>query len=365
MGDRRSQVRGRMKWQIIHPFENQVWHHLLKRFPDADIYFLPEYHRSHELNGDGEACAFVFEQEEQVLFYPFFMRQIVNIGEEPVSGRWYDLETVYGYSGPLCTTTDESFLEQAWMTFAKWCQEKCVVAEFIRFNPVLVNFCSAGSSCSLTLDRETVTVRLDCSESELWASYPQVHRNMVRKAIGKSLVCEPVSLDEGMTEFKRLYAMTMDRAGAHPYYYFSGTYFSHVADSLGEHVRLFQVRDQDRTIAASLFFVYDGSIYYHLSGSHTDYLQSAPNNLLLHGVADWGRKNGFQQLFLGGGRTSAPGDSLFRFKAGLSRLRLPFYTGRRVHNRQAYEALCAQWMLQAGVIERPNYFLLYRMEQNH
>jgi len=122
------------------------------------------------------------------------------------------------------------------------------------------------------------------------------------------------------------------------------------------------VRDAEHVIAAGLFLCYKDLIHYHLAGSDDAYKKFAPNNFLLHTVALRGQKRGFRWLHLGGGRTSSSDDSLFCFKAGLSRIRLPFYIGKRVHNRAMYEELCTEWMRQKSLKECPSYFLLYRLD---
>ena len=335
---------------------------MLRRFPVADIYFLPQYHRACELNGNGAARVFVAEEGEHAFCYSFIVRPIEKVGAEPVRGSWFDLETVYGYSGPLSTTSDGVFLAAAWAAFDVWCGENRIVAEFIRFNPLLENHRYADASRNVTLDRETVVVSLSGSEDDLWTNYPSVHRNMVRKALKKGLVCEEVPLSEGLSEFRRLYAETMDRVGARSYYYFSDAYFTYLCTDLSEQVKLFMVRDQDRAVAATLFLLHGDRIHYHLSGSQVKSRGSQPNNLLLHAVALWGQKQGFRWLHLGGGRGPEQDDDLFRFKASLSRLRLAFYVGKRVHNPGVYETLCSQWMRQKGLSQPPPYFLLYRME---
>jgi hypothetical protein len=349
-----------MKWWILSTQQPEDWYNSLRRLSQFDIYFLPEYHRAYELNGDGRACAFVAEEGNQVLFYPFLMRSIERVGSEPVREPCYDIETVYGYSGPLCTTTDPTFLAGAWAAFSTWCQESHIIAEFVRFNPLIGNYCYMDPS-GVVLDRETVMVNLDCSEEELWESYPSVQRNMVRKAMKKGMICEEISPTEGLSVFKSLYGETMNRLEADQYYHFSDDYFNHISSALGEKIDLFVVRDKGRVVAAALFFLHDDRIHYHLAGSDVQYRKYAPNNLLLHTVAQWGRKRGFHWLHLGGGRTADPNDALFHFKASISRLRLPFHIGKRVHNRDVYERLCTEWMRQKSVVSRPSYFLLYRL----
>jgi len=352
-----------MKWRILSTGQSDDWYNALSHFSQSDIYFLPEYHRAYELNGDGKACAFVAEEGSHILFYPFFMRPIEKVGSKPMCETWYDIETVYGYSGPLCTTTDMIFLAGAWTAFATWCQESHIVAEFVRFNPLMQNYLYMDPSC-VVRDRETVIVRLDCSEEELWEGYPSVQRNMVRKALKMNMVCEKISPTKGLSVFKGLYGETMDRIEADQYYRFSDAYFNHLSHALGEKIDLFIVQYENRVVAAALLLVNGDRIHYHLAGSDAHYRKYAPNNLLLHTVAQWGHKNGFRYLHLGGGRTAAPDDALFRFKASISRLRLPFHIGRRVHNQNVYERLCAEWMQQMDVKVRPPYFLLYRLEES-
>lgn len=351
-----------MNWQVLGTEAAQLWHQALARFAHTDIYFSPEYHRAYELNGDGQAQAFIFEAGEHTLFYPFLMRPIEGEAIRPIGELWYDIETVYGYSGPLCTTMDARFLAGAWAAFAAWCQENRIVAEFIRFNPLIQNHSYADASCDLRLDRETVAVRLDCSQDDLWASYPAGHRTKVRKALKSGLVCEEVPVDEGWDVFRRLYLKTMDYVGARQYYYFSDLYFDYLCNTLKEHNKLFTVRDEGHIIAAALFFVHGDRVHYHLGGSAPDSRQARPNNLLFHTIASWGRERNLRWLHLGGGQTPEADDNLFRFKASISRLRLPFYIGKRVHNRAVYEALCSEWMRRKGVSIRPAYFLLYRLE---
>ena len=355
-----------MKWDILRVSDTNKWHEILNRFSQTDIYFLPEYHTAYEVNGDGVAYAFVVQSDEHLLFYPFFLRSINRVGVELLTAPWYDIETVYGYSGPLATTSDPTFLSEAWRLFGGWCSEQQVVAEFIRFNPLVKNWSYVDQSCRVTSDRKTVIMNLACTEAELWASYPSIHRNMVRKAINKGLMGEELSLADGMDVFRQLYYSTMERNQASAYYYFSDAYFNYLRN-LTANIRVFVVRLQSEIIAAALFLHHGDCLHYHLAASVLKHKSFAPNNLLLHTVAIWGQRQGLHRLHLGGGRTSSPEDSLFRFKASVSNLRLSYYQGRRVHHSAMYEQLCSMWMCQhqKDVNACPNHFLLYRLQEEH
>src|SRR5512141_1274515 len=103
-----------MNLRTIYALDRQEWQGCLGRFPVPDVYFTAEYHRPYECLGDGQACAFCAENGRDFLFYPFMLRAIDRIGCEPVKTGLFDIQTVYGYSGPLCSTAEPSFLSRAW-----------------------------------------------------------------------------------------------------------------------------------------------------------------------------------------------------------------------------------------------------------
>jgi hypothetical protein len=71
-------------------------------------------------------------------------------------------------------------------------------------------------------------------------------------------------------------------------------------------------------------------------------------------------------LHLGGGRTPAPDDGLFGFKARFSPERRALYLGARVFDQDAYDRLCGLWRAQvrAGAEggPEPRHFQLYRLD---
>ena len=351
-----------MRVRILNLEQSSDWQRILSRLPQHDAYFLPGYHRAYEENGDGTALAFVAEAAEGTLFYPFLLRPIEQVGDCRIAESWYDIETVYGYSGPLATSADPDFLHRAWDAFLAWCVERRIVAEFVRFHPVVDTTRYFDSRARVARQRETVVLDIAATEEALWASYPSRQRNMVRKARNRGLVGRQADLASELEVFKDFYGRTVARLGVDRYYAFSDAYFSTLIGGLGDHIRLFEVRDGDRVAAAALFLVRGDQMSYHLAGSDACYRRDAPNNLLLHTAALWGLRHGCRWLHLGGGVSTASDDPLLRFKTSISRRRVPFYIGTRIHRPEAYEALCAQWLAQHHLTEKPSYFLLYRLE---
>jgi serine/alanine adding enzyme len=342
--------------RVLGTADDDAWRDAVERLADADIYDVVDYHRVAEANGEGTAVAFLAEEDGALFFHAFLQRPITL-----ADGGWCDLESVYGYGGPHATG-DDAFVARCWHAFSGWCSEQRVVAEFVRFNPLSRNERLAPEEMRLVLDRETVAVPLDVDAEALWSGYRSVQRNMVRKAEAAGLVAAEVDpTPAALREFRALYDETMTRVGADEYYVFGNAYYDALG-GLGDRLRLFEVRRDVELAAAALFLVHRDRMHYHLAASRGELRRLAPNNLLLHTAASWGLEHGLRTLHLGGGRTSEPEDALLQFKSSVSDVRLPFYTGRLVHDSSMYETLCDRWLQQVRPPERPPYFLLYRLE---
>ncbi|MEM7355795.1 MAG: peptidoglycan bridge formation glycyltransferase FemA/FemB family protein, partial [Acidobacteriota bacterium] len=242
-----------MRIRTLTPEQSPDWHRILHRLPAHDAYFLPEYHLAYERNGDGAATAFAAEEGGEILFHPFLVRPITRVGKTATTEGWSDIETVYGYSGPLATTTDPEFLRSSWSAFSDWCSEQRIVAEFIRFHPIADTTRFADASIRITRQRETVVLDLESTEEALWQSYPSRQRNMVRKARKRGLVGRRANLVADLETFHKLYRSTVERLQADRYYRFSRAYFSTLTHDEKNHVHLFEVRDDARVAAAALF----------------------------------------------------------------------------------------------------------------
>lgn len=340
--------------------DDAAWADAVERLAAADVYHSASYHRVAEANGEGRALAFIAEEGDAMLFHPFLRRTIERVGDESVDDTWSDLESAYGYVGPVATTGDPDFLARAWQAFDDWCAQERIVAEFIRFNPLLQNDRFAASNTLIVDDRDTVVVELADGADALWERYPPVQRNMVRKARKAGLEARVLETVDGLAEFRAVYDETMRRLGADPYYDFSDRYFDAFAPELESRARVVKVHGGGRALSTCLLLVGPEALHYHLSGSRAEASSLGANNLMLHEAAVWGCGEGLRRFHLGGGRTPTADDSLLRFKRSLSNERALFRSGQRIHNRERYDALCAAWLEQAQR-ERPPYFLLYRL----
>lgn len=347
-----------MSATILHTSASK-WDESVARL-DGGVYFTAGYHSAYE-GSAARAEAFVFEKDSDILFYPYLKRPIERVANERVVPSLYDIETVYGYTGPLASTDDRSFVDQGWEEFSSYCRASGIVAEFTRFNPFRKNWTIASNRMSVTLDRQTVVMDLPLGEDALWTGYSASQRNMIRKATRRGLMATRLPLPDGLETFLPLYEATMRRLDAANIHFHPPGYYERLVKSLGDAVACIGVFDGQNAVAAGLFFLDPSIIHYHLSGSDYEAQAFGPNNLLLHSAALEGIRSGRRWLHLGGGRSNAPDDSLLLFKQSFSKRRLDFMIGRAVHDQNNYLMLCDRWKKANFVRQPQSYFLQYRL----
>lgn len=348
--------------ELIGLENGERWEAALARFPapERDVYFGAGYHRAFENPPASRARLYVYARGSELLAYPFLLRRIQAVGGEPVSGDLQDIESAYGFSGPISTTADAGFLDEAWREFAGWAAGERVVAEFVRFNPLLANERLAPAETLVERVREHVVIDLRPPEEQIWRdSYTKVNRNMIRKAERAGVECRVGPPEAAIERFCELYQETMDRNQAGRDYYFTRAHFELLA--AGAPLLACTASLAGRVLAISLFLAAPPRLHYHLSGASPEGLRLGANNLILREAVREGRRRGFECLHLGGGRTGAQDDSLLRFKAGFSPERRPVSIGRRVHRQDLYDDLCALRRQQTPAVPA-GFFLVYRYE---
>jgi len=130
-----------MSYQVLDSIKDKdKWMEFLDSFNDIeiDIYYLPEY-MNLSIKDNNEALLFIYSHDKNFWIYPFFLTSINKAYLVNTKLIYKDIETAYGYSGPLSNSSNVNFIEKAQSIFSEWCHDKNVVAEFIRFHPLLKN----------------------------------------------------------------------------------------------------------------------------------------------------------------------------------------------------------------------------------
>ncbi len=349
-----------MKVEIFTLHSREKWEKVLAEFPgeSTDIYYTPGYYQTWIEHEEAEAFCFFFEQDEYRLLYPFFRKEITEFELDKPS---YDIFNAYGYGGVLSNVDaipseiKESFNNE----FTKWCLENNVIAEFIRENPLFNSFIREAKYDKV---RSNVYIKFNGPEYVLPG---RTARQNVNKAIKSGLMPDIDTSLDTLSDFIKLYSKTAKRLEMNKYYQFEDLYFENIRKYIGKDTTLINVKFKNKIIASTLFFKYSKTGNCHLAASDFDFKQYRMNDLMFNTAIEYANQLGCNTLCIGGGTSTDPQDSLFRFKEKFGNLPLDVYVGKKVINSEIYDNLVKRWEEQNFEIKNnyKNYFLKYRIKK--
>lgn len=305
---------------------------------NRDVYFTPDYYSLYQNYGDGEARCFVFELDGETAIYPFLINPITPLGYK-LDKEYYDIQGAYGYNGLITSADDKGFIAEFWESFDQWCLESDVVAEFMRFHPLLNNHLLASPQMKTFYSRHTVA--LDLTDNDIWMhQISSKNRNMIRKAEKEGV--KIVESDDYET-FRKLYDGTMTDLHAEDFYFFPQSYYDEYKQTFKDKSMLCFAVLEGKIIAGSMFMFSDDYAHYHLSARDRGYSRYAANNLILWYGIQKAKERGCKWFHFGGGTTGEDDDSLLKFKKEFSKTLCEFWIGKRVHNQKVYDQIAEQW----------------------
>lgn len=327
-------------YQLLSKETLTLWKEAYSKLPSQcrDVYFTPEYYSLYENYGDGEAKCFVFEKDGEIALYPFLINPITPLGYK-LDKEYYDIQGAYGYNGLISSTDSKVFIADFWKEFDAFCQEHDIVAEFMRFHPLLNNHLLTSPEMKTFFSRNTVG--LDLSDDDIWMhQISSKNRNMIRKAEKEGV--EIIESDDYET-FRSLYDGTMTDLHAEDFYFFPKSYYEEYKQTFKGNSMLYLAMYNGKAIAGSMFMFSDDYAHYHLSARDREYSRYAANNLILWYGIQKAKERGCKWLHFGGGTTGDENDSLLKFKKDFSKTLCEFWIGKRVHNESVYQSIVAQW----------------------
>ncbi len=287
-----------------------------------------------------------YEEDEAIFYHGFHLAKIENT-------IYYDIRSPYGYGGAISSSEDPSFLDRAWSAYKIWCEEQQVLAEFIRFHPLLQNwrFYNGEVIC----DRDTVFI--DLSSHDLLSNCAPRTRTSIRKAIKNGLTVEWAKPEQSWQDFQSLYNSTMANVDAESFYFFPDTYHNLLLN--WDKASLVICKLSDGTVGAAAVFLNGSHIMeYHLGASTQLGKTLGAMLLLMHTVSLQAQKLKCKFLYLGGGTNNKSDNSLLFFKSRFSNLRESFQIGKQVFYPDIYNIMKQEWQLKHS--SSSNKVLFYR-----
>lgn len=320
--------------------EADGWNRYVKSFPNWDVYYLCKYAASLSLHGDGIPSLICYEDTASRMCYVVMKRDIsddVRFQKHIEKDELFDWETPYGYGGPLVDGEFTVSSQQAFCNeLSEYCNRESIVSQFVRYHPLLNNH----NEFSMITESRYLhdTIFMDTSSADIiFSNMNSKNRNMVRKAknAGVQVIKRPI---DDYKIFFEMYFEAMRQHNAGDYYIFNERYFEYIRDELQENAAVFYAMLKGKPVGGAVFLLGEKAMHYHLAAMPCEYRNLAAGNLLVFEAALWACEHGIKVMHLGGGLKE--NDSLFGFKKQFNKNgRLPFYIGRTVFKKPAYDYL--------------------------
>lgn len=324
-----------------------------------DLYYDLNYAKLYEKVEGGKAVVWRYDGIEGSVLHQFILREIpIRV----TGATWYDLVTPYGYGGPVIERvnagyTKSSLIDAFEKNFSEYCKSNNIVSEFVRFHPILQNALDFQDMYHAMMIRHTLGTNLKDYDDPVASEFSKSCRKHIRQSLNKGVTWRITERPENIDVFKEIYFSTMDRNHAQDYYYFNDEYFHQCHETLKDKIIFVEALFEEKTIAAGLYFIFNGIIHIHLSGTLSEYLYLSPAYILRYAITRWGKENGCTLIHHGGGRSNQPDDTLFLFKKQFAKnTEFEFYVGKKVWNQEQYSKLCNI----KNINESVEYFPAYR-----
>lgn len=324
-----------------------------------DVYYLPEYGKLCETMEEGKCELFEYKSSSGRMINMFIKRPVPWLVENK---QYYDIITPYGYGGPIIleSINREELKHEYSKAFAQYCKDNDIVCEFIRFHPIFQNYKDVDDAYEIIYSRQTVGTNLKDFEDPVQKEFSKKLRRYNRIALEKGVSVKVNPSPNDLSTFRKLYEETMDRNHAEAMYYFCDAYYHILENELRPYILELQLLYEDDIIASELYFTAGDLLHAHLLGSNEKMRELEAGGLLEATAANWGKEHGYRFIHHGGGRSSDPEDSLFKYKKKFGKnTEFEFYVGKKIWNQEIYTFL-VQKRLEQGSIEEESYFPKYR-----
>lgn len=294
-------------------------------------YFHPDY-----VVADAARCSelkplfFVYEEKNLFFYHAFHTQQVPKT-------NFIDIQSPYGYGGPISTHDSSDFLSKAWREYDKWCESENVLVEFIRFHPLLENWKYFYGD--VVYNRETVWI--DLNHKDIISQYSPRMRTSIRKGYRQGLKVHWVDPQKNMFIFQSMYKAGMTALKASSFYFFPEQYFQQLAAS--ELVWLCFCYKNSVPIAGAVFLVSENMCEYHLGVSNSEGKEYGAMKIIFHEAALKAQSCQLRTLYLGGGTDTSANNSLLMYKRKFSSNKAEFKIGKRIHKTVEYNHLKANW----------------------
>lgn len=316
------------------------------------MYYEPAYLKALQQRGEGIPLLVSHEEAQFAAAHVVLLRKLSDLPFPHPYQEHYDAISPYGYAGPILSKPEAA--EDFWNSWQSLARERGIVAEFIRFHPLLENHLPFLGLLDVKEMGTTIWIDL---QSDVWQGISKSRRRDIRFAQRQGVQVEKTGPD-AVAAFTEMYRNTMKTKEATDYYFFDGSYFETLGEGLAENFWLMRAHVDQKDCSYALCLRHGDFLHYHLSCSDPSADETRSVNLLLFETARLAQQAGCHRFHLGGGYRGT--DSLFQFKAKFSPLRSAFHIGRVIHDPEKVSHLTTLARENKAVAEKQDFFPPYR-----
>lgn len=340
-----------MKFSVIG-VSDKKWAYIISKSFQYDFYHSQSYSL---LETAGKPLLCTAYDDDNFIALPLVLRKIEQT-------NFYDCTSVYGYCGPVSNLPPEKISTELIKFFHSellgFFSKTNIVSAFSRLHPFFNQFAILNGLGTVKELHKTVAIDLRLAETDQIKGYRKSTKFEIKQLRKKGFTVSEVTLQDQIDEFAGLYYESMKIKNADRYLLFDKEYFHRFLSSKDFKAILLTATKEGEMTAGAIFTLTDKIMQYHLACSREKYMKYAPMKLIIDQARLVGIEHKMEYLHLGGGVSSSPEDSLFKFKAGFSDARFSFNTWQLIVDKKKYDYLIDLFRIE--VDNEIDYFPIYR-----
>ena len=346
------------KYKVFSLAESDKWNEYYDRIEgkDKDIYYTSSIINAFEKFENTQALLFIYEEDENLAYYPFFKRTIDG-------SNYFDITTQFTYGGPLfkINSNSEEFIDNFRSAFGDYCREDGIISELIRFHPFINSNLLLDGYVEIKVVNNGIFMDLDKTEIEIVNNYhPKVNYQIKKATQNGCKVIFSKNLKD-LDYFFSIYEHTMERNNANNSFYFLNKEFLQLLlEQLKNNFEFVFIEKEGVYVSTGLILFSEQYANTVIGGTLKEYFKFHPHRLLRHALSLSYLNKSQTKLILGTGVSMD--DSIFDYKKRFNpNGEYKFLMGMKIHDEEKYNELVKKRQeIYPDKELNPNYFPLYR-----
>lgn len=321
-------------YKIFSLADSEIWNEYYNRIEDKDVYYTRAIISAFEKFENTQALLFIYEEGENLVYYPFFKRIIDG-------STYFDITTQFTFGGPLFKISEnrDGFIKNFRLAFSDYCNDDRIVSELIRFHPFINSDVLLTNYVEIKNVNNGIFMDLEKTAEQIKGDYHPKVRYQINKAIRNGYTIEFSNELKYLDHFFSIYEHTMERNDANfSFYFLNKEFLKLLLEQLKDNFEFIFIKKEAVYVSTELVLFSDNFAHGVIGGTLKEFFNEHPHRLLRHGLTLHYLEKNQTKLALGSGVTS--GDGVFEYKkkfnpSGEYQLRM----GMKIHNQEIYNEL--------------------------